>query len=208
MRGEHGAKECRIAVDVLGGPELQGEDLRGGVVDGAEQHQLGAPVLKPGEGAAVDLDQRALGGLGHAPAAGAGRPAGALGRLPELPAHPAHRLTGEGEAVAFAEFLGQMRVIEAAVRRGQEADHRLPHGGGQPPGGGATATAVRQGRCAAALPAPLQSSHVADAHPEGDGHLPVRHPARAGRLEQPRTMQFLSAQREGLHGRRTLSRGS
>src|SRR2546428_10238025 len=64
------------------------------------------------------------GGLGYAPAACARRPTGALGRLPELPAQLAHRLAGDGQAVAFAELLGQMRVVEAAVARGHEADHR------------------------------------------------------------------------------------
>src|SRR5216110_3802295 len=60
MRGEHGAKECRIAMDVLGGPELQGQDLRGGVIDRAEQHKLWAPVLEPGEGAVDDATTEIL----------------------------------------------------------------------------------------------------------------------------------------------------
>ena len=51
-------KQRGVAVDVFGRAKVQGEDLRGGVVDGPEQHELGPPGLEPGEGAAIDLHER------------------------------------------------------------------------------------------------------------------------------------------------------
>src|SRR5439155_17559370 len=62
LLGERG-----VAVDGLGGPEVQGQDLARGVVDGAQEHELRAAGLEPRKGTAVDLHQCAERGLGDAP---------------------------------------------------------------------------------------------------------------------------------------------
>jgi len=45
---------------------VQGEHLRGGVVDGAQQGHRRAPRLEPGKGAAVQLHEGAQGRLARA----------------------------------------------------------------------------------------------------------------------------------------------
>ena len=78
---EHGD----VAVQVLGGTEVQGEDGAGGVVDGAEEGHGGPAVFEPGEGTAVELDEGAHAGCGACAgrgAAGAGAGAWPAGRGP------------------------------------------------------------------------------------------------------------------------------
>src|SRR5215469_3440277 len=104
---EDAAKERGIAMDILGGAELQGEDLAGGVIDGAEQNELGAAGLEPGKGTAVDLNQGAAGGLRDAPAPHLGRSPRVLRWLPELLPHASHRFARQREAVLLAQLFGQ-----------------------------------------------------------------------------------------------------
>ena len=110
-------EERRIAVDVLRRAEVQRQDLGGRIVDGAEQRELGTAPLEPRERAAVDLHERAAGGCGDPAATGPGRAATMVRRLPKGTAQPTHRLPPHREPVDLAEFLRQMRVVEARVGR-------------------------------------------------------------------------------------------
>jgi len=197
--GEDVAKEAGIAVNILGGAKLQGEDLRGGVIDGAEQNELGAARLEPREGTAVDLNQGAARGLRDAPASRLGRPPRALWWLPELLPHASHRFARQREAVLLTQLFGQVTVIEADVERGHEPHHGCAHAGGQPPGRRAATVAVHERGRAAGLEAALQTPHMADRDAEGGRDLRVLEPPATQPFQQPRPMQFLSAQREGLH---------
>src|SRR5438046_6833621 len=60
----------------------------------------------------------------------------------------------------------------------------------------------------AGFESPLQPPHLAGTEPQGIRGLAIGDPARTGRLNQSRAVQLLAAQRESLHGGRTLSRGS
>jgi hypothetical protein len=106
VRREQGLKQRGIAMDVIGGPELQGGDLARRIVDRAQQRQLGAPVLEPAERAAVDLHQGP-----------------ARGRLPELLPQSAHRFAADRELVHLAKLLGQVRVVEPALTRRHQGQH-------------------------------------------------------------------------------------
>src|SRR6266849_1287622 len=55
--GEELPQQGDIAVQILGGPEVQGEDGAGGVVDGPVQRELGAARLEPRERAGVVLHE-------------------------------------------------------------------------------------------------------------------------------------------------------
>jgi hypothetical protein len=68
-----------VAVDVLGGAEVQGEDLGGRIVDRPEEREGRRRGAEPGEGAAIDLDEAAAGGGRGASAPGAGRAPRPLG---------------------------------------------------------------------------------------------------------------------------------
>jgi hypothetical protein len=96
MPGEDVAKQRHVAVDVLGWPEGQREDLGGGVIHGAEQRAAGSAVLQPGEGTAVDLDHRAPGLFRGAAPPRARRPAPPLGRQAKLAPHASDRLAADG----------------------------------------------------------------------------------------------------------------
>jgi hypothetical protein len=101
--------------------------------------------------------------------------------------------------VLLAELFGQVTVIEADVERGHEPHHGRAHSGGQPPGRRAAAVTVQEGGGGARLEAPLQTPHMAHRDAEGGRYLRVLEPPATQPFQQPRPMQFLSAQREGLH---------
>jgi hypothetical protein len=63
---EQPLEERGVAMDILSGAKVQGQDLVGRIVDSAQEHQSGAALFEPGTGTAVDLDQRAPRGSGHA----------------------------------------------------------------------------------------------------------------------------------------------
>jgi len=121
VAGEQLLKEAGVAVDVLGGPELQGEDLAGGIIDGAQEHELRAARLEPGERAAVDLDEGPAGGLGDSPAPRPRRPPPMAGRQPQLVPHPAHGLPADPQAVLLLQLLCEVAVVEADVKGGHQA---------------------------------------------------------------------------------------
>ena len=104
-----------VAVQVLGGTEVQGEHGAGGVVDGAVQGHLGAARLEPGKGAAVQLHEGA-----HPSLRGAARPVLAgtppvLGRQPEGPADAADRGAAEPEPLELPQLLGDVAVVDVMV---------------------------------------------------------------------------------------------
>jgi hypothetical protein len=201
-------KERGVAVDVLGRPEVQGEDLARGVVDGAEQHELGAAALEPGERTAVDLHEGPAGGLRHPAPARAGRAPGVPRRQAQVLPQPADRLAAERQAVLLAQLFGHVAVVEPDVQRRHQPDSLVARGGGQALGRGTPPTAVDQSRRPAGFEPPFQPPHLPEAKPQGLRELPSGNPTAAGRFHQPRPMLLFPAQREGLHGRRTFSRGS
>jgi hypothetical protein len=185
---EHDLKQRGVAMEVLGRAELQ-----------ARSSELGAAVSEPGEGTAIDLDQGAAGRFGRPASSGPGRPARALGRLPELLAPAAHRLARDAQSMLLPELLGQVGVVEADLDRAQEPDHGFPYGGRQVPRGGPTPVTVREGAGAALLKPAPEPPDLPNRDSEGDGDLGVRQPPAAQGFRQPRPMQFFPAQREGLH---------
>ena len=97
------------------------------------------------------------------------------------------------------QLLGQVRVVEAHVDGRHQPHDRVPHRRGQPPGRGTVAVAVHERAGAPGLEPALQPPDLPHSDPEGGGHLGIRQPPATQRLQQPRPMQFLPAQREGLH---------
>src|SRR5207249_4768994 len=78
---EHG----RVAVEIFGRAKPEGERDGGGIIDEPMQGGRRPAVLKPGEGAGVELSELAHRRGAGAPAPVLGRAAGTLGRPPEGP---------------------------------------------------------------------------------------------------------------------------
>ena len=92
--GDELPQQGDIAVQILGGPEVQGQDGAGGVVDGAVQRELGAARLEPRERAGVELDEGAHLGLRRPPDAALAAAAAPLGGQAEGAAQAPHRGCG------------------------------------------------------------------------------------------------------------------
>src|SRR5213593_92475 len=120
--GEELVEQGGVAMDVFGGAEVQGEDLRGRIVDGAEEHEGRRRGAEPGEGAAVDLHEAAAGGFGGAPAPGPGRAPRPLGWAPEGATESADGLATHPEAMLLIELLRQVSIVETDVDGGHQAD--------------------------------------------------------------------------------------
>jgi hypothetical protein len=126
MGGEQLLEQRGIAVDVLSRAELQGQDLARRVVDGAQEHERRPLGAEPGKGAAVNLHQRAPGGLGDAAVAAPGRAAPMARGQAQLAAQAANGLAADEQPMLLAQLLRQMAVIEADVHRRHQLGDRLP----------------------------------------------------------------------------------
>lgn len=98
-------------MDVFGGPELQGQDLAGGVIDGAPQHGRRAAGIEPREGAASISTRAPRAASGIRRRRGARRPPGVLRGQAELLPQAADRLAGDRQAVLLGQLLGQVHIV-------------------------------------------------------------------------------------------------
>src|SRR4030095_12603407 len=121
---------------------------------------------------------------------------------------PRARLPAALQVVLLPQFLRQVRVVEPDVHRLHQAGDLLAHGLRQPPRRRPPPSTMPQGRGTPELKAPLEPLNLPDAQTQRRRRLSVGDPARTDRLQQPRAMQLLPAQRESLHGGMTLSRSS
>lgn len=135
----------------LGLIEVRPQDLAGGVIDRGVEDELGATVFQPVVMAAVKLDEHAF--LRHALAAGAmarGTPgagaAQACGGEEAVDGGP-----GEMEVLPVGEELGEVLMVDARIRRADEAQEALAHPGGRAPRRGTSPVAVGQGGGAASV---------------------------------------------------------
>ena len=97
-RGEP-PEQGEIAVQILGGPEVQGQDGARRIVDGAEQAVQRRPRAEPVELTAVDEDEAAQGRVARAAGAVLARPAPALGRQASRPPQPADGAAADRQAL-------------------------------------------------------------------------------------------------------------
>jgi len=199
-----------IAVQVLGRAEVQGEDGRGGVVDGSQERHRGASAFEPVKRAAVELHEGTPLGLGGAAGAVLARPAPVLGRQPQGAPDLPHRLPTEPEPLHLVELLGGVTVVEPLVGDLEQGGRPLPHGRWQAARGGAAAAAMDEAAGALGVETPLEALELAHAEVQCRRALGVGNAPCEGRLDQAGPGDFLSAHREGLpclHGM-TFSRSS
>ena len=102
---EHLLEDGGVAVQVLGGAEVQGEDGAGGIIDGAVQGHGGAAGLEPGKGAGVDLDQLPHPGRWRPAVSVLPRPAAVLRRQAQGAASAADQFAADAEALHLAQLL-------------------------------------------------------------------------------------------------------
>ena len=185
-------------MQIFGGPEIQGQDGAGGVVNGAVQSELGPARLEPREGAGVELDEGAHLGLRAPPGAHQATPALPLGGEAEGAAQAPHGGPAEHEALDLPQFLGGMAVVEAGVGALQQFGDGRAHVGRQPAGRRPAAETVHEAPRALAGEAHLQPLKLPDAEVQGPGPLGIADlPGQRG-VEQPGPKHFLAAHRDRL----------
>jgi hypothetical protein len=163
----------RVAMQILGRPEVEGQDGARGVVDRAVEGHRGAPVFEPGMRAAVELDEGAHTGFrGSAGAVLAGA-AAVLGREVQGPADPPDGGPADAQALDLAELLGGVAVIDIMVGGLQKGGDPSPDVGRQPTGGGAPPQPVAQARRPVGLEAMLHPDELADAEVQGPRSLVI-----------------------------------
>jgi hypothetical protein len=194
------------AVQVLGGPEVEGEDGPGRVVDGSEQQEGGAGA-EPVELTAVDQDEGSHGGMPGPPRAVLPGPPAAFGGQAPAPAEAAEGTASEPEALDLAELLGAVRVIELPVRGLDELEDSVPDLDLQRPRGGSPSQPVHQAPDPPLLIAGLEPAKLADADVQGVSAVGIADLPGQGRLDQTGPGGLLATHRDGLpclHGRTFL----
>ena len=136
-------EQREIAMQVLGGPEVEREDGAGGVVDGAEQ-EPGRPRAQPVERAAVDEDEVTHGRVPGAAGSVLGGPAAPLRGQAEGPPEAADGFAADREAFDLTELLGAVTVIELTVGGLDQFPHAIPELALQRPGRGPAPQAMHQ----------------------------------------------------------------
>ena len=177
-----------------------------GVVDGEQQGEARATLLKPGVMAAVELEQHPRARHALAPDAVLWRAAppraGHAGPRQDAP----HRGAAEGEALVLLEQLGEVGVVGARVARGGEARHGSRDGLGDGVVGAAAAVAVGKGLGAGLPVGAEEPADVALAEVHQRGRLPDRDLLGEDTVEYVEPCLFVLVQCHFLHGRhpRTL----
>ena len=115
VAAEQMPQEEQIALGVLSQAKEGGQDPAAGVIDGGEEDEARSPGFEPGMMAAVELDEEP--GLRHAlaPATMTGRSAGAGTAEPGVAEEALEGAAGNPQAVALAEHLRQVVIVEAGV---------------------------------------------------------------------------------------------
>jgi len=185
-------------VQILGGPEDQGQDGAGGIVDGPVQRQLGAARLEPREGAGVELHEGAHLGFRRPPGADLAAPALPLGGQAEGAPQAPHGGPAEHEALDLLQLLGGMAVVEAGVGPLQQRGHARTHVGRQPVGCRAAAQPVQEAARALGAEPHLTPLKLPNAQVHRQSALRIADLPGQRRLQQPGPRHFLAAHRECL----------
>ena len=198
VRGDELLQQGDIAVQILGGPELQGQDGAGRIVDGAVQSELGAAGFEPRAGAGVELHEGAQLGRRAPPGANLASPALPLGGQAEGAAQAPHRGPTEQEALDLPQLLGGRAIVEASVGALQQLGHRRAHVGRQPAGRRPAAQPMQKASRSLGDEAHLHPLKLADAEVQGQGSLGIGDLPGPRGLDPPGPRHFLSAHRECL----------
>ena len=172
-----------------------------GVVDGEQQGEARASLLKPGVVAAVDLEQHPRPWHALAPHAVLWRAAppraGHAGPHQDAP----HRGAADGDAFLLVEQLGEVGVVGAAVARGGEAHDGSRDGLGNRVVGASAVVAVGE-RLGAKLPVGGQEpAGVAFAEVHQLSRLPDRDLLGEDAVEYVEPCLLMLVQCHFLHGR-------
>jgi hypothetical protein len=191
-------QEGDVAVQVFGGPEVEGHDRAAGVVDGAEQRHCGAAILEPGELTAIEQNEGAHArGRRAAAAVLPGAPA-VFGWLAEGPADPSHGGPADRQTFDLPEFLGGVAVIDVAVDGLQQRRHPGAQRAAQGPRGRLAAAAVKHAAQSLRPNRGLDPLELPDGQPGARRPLLVGDLPGQGQRDQPRSGHFFSAHSECL----------
>jgi hypothetical protein len=196
-------------VEILRGPEVQGQDGARRIVDGPEEQDVD-PHAEPVELTAVDEDEAAHGRVARAPGAVLRRPAPALGRHPPRPPQPPDGAATDGQALERPELFGRVAVIEFAVGGLGQLDDPVTEFDVQGSTRRLASAAVDQAPHPLGPIPGLEATELSQAHLQAPGSLGGRDLSGHGQLHHARPAGLLATHRDDLpwlHGR-TLSLNS
>ncbi len=173
-------------MQVFGRPEVQGDDFRRRIVDGAEPGHPGPALLEPVERTAIELEQLPGGRFARPARPMLRRPAAMDRGQAQGPPQPPHRLPGDGQAMVLPQFLGDVRVIEARIAIPQQRLDLPTDGRRQAPMRRPPPAGVPQRQGPALPKALLETLKLPGRHVQGRRPLPIGNPTRNGRGHQAR----------------------
>ena len=166
------AQQEEVAVGILFGAKDTSQDFACGIVDGREEDEARAAVLKPGMMTAVHLDQQP--DLRHALAPAAMLGWTALARTADAsgPKEPLHGLPRHAEALSLGQQFGEVVIVHASVGRASQGQNPSSDGVSHPAPGGPSAIAMGHGSGAVLPPAAEQPPEVAQREAQEPRRLP------------------------------------
>ena len=206
--GEHLPQHGGVAVQVFRRAEVQRDDLRSGIVDGAEQGHRRPPALEPVEGTASELNELARGRFAGPAAAMLRRPPPMHSRQAQRTPEAADRFPGDREVLDLEQFFGGMGVIEALVAAGQERLHLHRRARRESTVREPSAALMAKRRTTTRAVALLEALKLPRRDAKRDRPVLVADPPGQRRRNQACPGQLLPAHRESLHGEMTFSRSS
>ena len=144
MAAQQAAEQAEIAAGVFGGKELGDQDFAGGVVQEAEQGELGAAIFQPAVEAGVEQPHLAFARAGQTALTMRGGTTLA-GRAETVATQQATKsLAAEGKTFDLTKLLAEMVIVEARVARACQIEDASAHLLRQSARAGSPATGTRQ----------------------------------------------------------------
>ena len=186
------AQDREIARGILLLAEDGRDHLPRRVVDGPDQGEAGTAALEPVVPAPVELEEEALGRHPRAAAAVPGRPPSARAGDARGAQDPAQALPADDDPLALGEQLGEVAVVDLAVRPLPELDDPVPRRGVDPPRRWAAPVAVDEARRAVPLEGAPQAPHLSLGQgeldrPRGHAQLALENPGETSSPDAARS---------------------
>ncbi len=190
------AQDREIARRILLVAERRRRHLPRRVVDRSDEGHRGPPPFEPVVAAAVELEEEALGRHPRAAAPVAGGAAPSRAREPRRPEELAEALPADEDRLTLGEELGEVTVVDLAVRPPSELDDPGPHPGPEAPRRRPAPVAVDEaGRTVALIGGP-DAPQLALREPDQLGCLDHRQLALHDPGQHPRPSLFLRGHRD------------
>jgi hypothetical protein len=146
---QQAAEQAEIAASVFGEEELGDGDFAGGIVEEAQQSELGTTIFEPSVEAAVEQQHLAFASAPGSALAVSGSAAFTGRAEASGTQQTAESLAAEREAFDLTKFLAKVVIVEAGVARTGQMQDASAHAVRQAARAGPPATGVSQSRLTA-----------------------------------------------------------